>query len=124
MVPVSHDANSCVCQQYTRGLRSRLGRMTSEYGPAGMQGFHGVRVYAGEHTLDPTTIRWGFWRCLRGERVVSKNTNGLKTGAERASPLRGGAPVAESRRRTTIEPDQKPATPDDSPADAQGADYN
>ena len=35
-----------------------------------------------------------------------------------------GVLVVESRRRTTMEPDQKPAAPDSSPADAQGADYN
>ena len=36
-----------------------------------------------------------------------------------------GVPVAESRRGgTTKEPGQKPAAPDSSPADAQGADYN
>ena len=32
--------------------------------------------------------------------------------------------MAESRRMTTMEPDQKPAALDGSPADAQDADYN
>ena len=33
----------------------------------------------------------------------------------RVRPAYRGAPVAESRRRTTMEPDQKPAAPDGSP---------
>ena len=33
----------------------------------------------------------------------------------RVRPTYRGAPVAESRRRTTTEPDQKPAAPDGSP---------